>query len=132
VGVQVKCFCGDNSLNQTRATVMLHFKLFNSFWICESGTYMCPLNSWLNLWTGFWLMGKTEKELNVGTVLDEITSASLASLWLHWSTMTAARSHWMVAKPTCDVNSALLSHPLLHYLLLCKKVKAITKSSIWA
>lgn len=106
------------------------FKSFDFFWICESGIYMRLLNRWLNLCPGFWLVEKTEKELKVGTMLDEIASASLTTLWLHWSTVSAAWCHWIIIKHTCDVNSAISLHLLLHYLLLCKKVKAITKSRV--
>lgn len=79
-------------------TCICHALLPVVFWICKSGIYMCLLNSWLNLCTGFWLMEKTEKELKVQTMLDEITSASLTSLWLHWSTTSAAWCHWIIIK----------------------------------
>lgn len=62
----------------------------DTFLTSESG--MCILNICLNLCKGFWLFGRAEKELKLGALLDEITSASLASLWLH------APCHWIIIK----------------------------------
>lgn len=55
--------------------------------------------------------GKDRKRIKGWNSLDEITSASLTSLWLHRSPMSAAQCHWISIEHTCDVNSAIFFTP---------------------
>lgn len=107
---------------------LLQIDIFLHLW--KWHIYMYLLNGWLNSCTGFWLMVKTEKELKVWTTLDEMTSASLTSLWLCSSKMSAALCHWIIIKHTCDVNSAISLHLLLHYLLFCKNSRLLLKVEV--
>lgn len=86
--VRAVCIKYIKYLHLSSFTSMIFF--FFSAW--ESGVCMCLLNICLNSCKGFWLVGRAGKELRVGAVLDEITSASLTLLWLN------AQCHWIIIK----------------------------------